>query len=322
VTVIAGIDEAGYGPLLGPLVTTCAALRSAQEPEDPGEFWDSLREVVCRPGRGSAGRLVVGDSKKVYSGESGLARLEQAVLAFLGAAGTSAETVEEVAGAILSPECLTSLRAHPWYSARGERLPLASGPVETAAGAQGLSRCCAAQEIEVLPVRSRLLAEGEFNRRVAREDNKATVLAGLVAGLLRDVRAQAGAEPLAVYIDRLGGRTDYAAFLGGVYPGAFVWEEFRSPARQYYRIEGLPGPTRVEFRVRADSHCFPVALASMTSKYLRELFMRRLNEYWRSIDPQVPETSGYYADAGRFLQAVAPHQQSMGIAQADLVRCR
>ena len=320
--VVAGIDEAGYGPRLGPLVASCTAFRTAEDSGDPGQLWDLLGEAVCRPGRGAAGRLTVGDSKKVYSGGSGLARLEQGVLAFLSVAGARAGTIEEAAAALLSADCRKSLCAHPWYSSRGERLPLAADGGRTAARAADLGRCCAERGVEVLPVRSRLLAEGEFNRRVSRDDNKASVLAGLVAELLRGVRAAAGADPLVVYVDRLGGRTDYAAFLGSACPGALVWEEYRSPARQCYRLDALAGPTRVEFRVGADGHCFPAALASMASKYLREVFMRRFNEYWRDIDPQVPPTSGYHVDAERFLQAVETHRRNLGIAAADLVRCR
>ncbi len=78
----------------------------------------------------------------------------------------------------------------------------------------------------------------------------------------------------------------------------------------------------MEFRVKADRDCFPVALASMTSKYLREIFMRRFNAYWKDIDPQVPATSGYWVDAGRFLEATRAHRERMKIADGQLVRCR
>jgi len=322
VTVVAGIDEAGYGPRLGPLVSSAASYRLDVESGGADELWDLLEGVVGRPGRGLGERLAVGDSKKLYSGATGLDALEGSLLAFLAASGCAAATPEELAGELLSDRCRDSLTAHPWYRARGEGLPLSGSQDRTAAMAARLCECCARKGVLIRPFRSRLLAEGEFNRRVELLDNKATVLIGLVIELLRELRTGAGSDALSVFVDRLGGRTDYSGVLSGAFPGAFVWEQERSAQCQAYVIEGLAGPTRVEFRTRADSSCFPVALASMTSKYLREIFMRRFNAYWVDLDPQIPTTSGYYADAGSFLEAASALRRRMGIEDGDLVRSR
>ncbi len=71
-TVI-GIDEAGYGPLLGPLVVGISVFRI------PGE------------GNALSARLpvVVDDSKKLFSRATGLGRLEEGVLAFREVAADS-----------------------------------------------------------------------------------------------------------------------------------------------------------------------------------------------------------------------------------------
>lgn len=320
-TVLAGVDEAGYGPRLGPLVSSAAAFRLPGEDPGPGELWEALSECVARPGRGARGRLAVGDSKALYA-RGDISRLERSLLAFFAAAGLRSADPGELCAGLLSDNCRESLAAHPWYADRGERLPLAANENEAEEAAGRLELCCAESGVEVLGVRSRLLAEGEFNRRVGRLGNKASVLLELVAELLTGLRAAAGDDSLAVYVDRLGGRTDYRPLLAAAFPQAFVWEEERGAERQAYRLDGLAGPTRVEFRVKADRDCFPVALASMTSKYLREIFMRRFNAYWREIDPQVPATSGYWVDAGRFLEATRAHRQRMEIADGELVRCR
>ncbi len=321
-TIVAGIDEAGYGPRLGPLVSSAASYRLEDDSRGAGELWDVLDEVVARPGRKLGERLAVGDSKKLYSSSTGLGVLERSLLAFLAASGCAARTPEDLVALLLSDRCRESLKAHPWYAERGERLPLDACGDHTAGLAARLCECCAKQGVLVLPFRSRLLAEGEFNRRIEFFDNKATVLIGLVIELLKELRAEAGSEVLSIYVDRLGGRTDYSGVLGGAFPGAFVWEEERTSERQAYVLEGLSGPTRVEFRTKADSTCFPVALASMTSKYLREVFMRRFNAYWSELDPQIPSTSGYYADSGSFLEAVAELRERMGIGDGELVRSR
>ena len=61
----AGIDEAGYGPNLGPLVMTAIVAEGR-----PPDLWADLAATVCRAGE-SADRLWVDDSKLVYQGRQG-----------------------------------------------------------------------------------------------------------------------------------------------------------------------------------------------------------------------------------------------------------
>ncbi len=55
-----GIDEAGYGPTLGPLVVTAWGMSF---PEGKDDLWHTLRDSVSR--RKSDPGIVVADSKKV-----------------------------------------------------------------------------------------------------------------------------------------------------------------------------------------------------------------------------------------------------------------
>ncbi len=214
-TVVAGIDEAGYGPRLGPLVSSAAAFRLPGEDAGPGDLWKALSECVAKPGRGVRGRLAVGDSKALYS-RGDISKLERSLLAFFAASGLNAADPGELCAGLLSDACRESLAAHPWYADRGERLPLAA-PQDDEMAAR-LESCCAESGVEVLSVASRLLAEGEFNRRVGRLGNKASVLLELVAELLAGLRVAAGDDSLAVYVDRLGGRTAYRPLLAAAFP--------------------------------------------------------------------------------------------------------
>ena len=56
---------------------------------------------------------------------------------------------------------------------------------------------------------------------------------------------------------------------------------------------------------QAKSDCSPpAALASIACKYLRELFMNQLNEYWQKKVPGLEPTAGYPVDAKRFLEQI------------------
>src|SRR6266511_1579450 len=77
-----GIDEAGYGPNLGPLVMTAVACRVPDEAD--ADLWQLLGHGVRRHGERDDGRPIVADSKLVYSTARGLGQLERTVLAALG----------------------------------------------------------------------------------------------------------------------------------------------------------------------------------------------------------------------------------------------
>ena len=66
----------------------------------------------------------------------------------------------------------------------------------------------------------------------------------------------------------------------------------------------------------------PVALASMTSKYLREAAMRPFNEFWCARVPGLKPTAGYPVDSRRFKQQIAAVQQELAIDDQILWRSR
>jgi hypothetical protein len=108
---IIGIDEAGYGPNLGPFVMTAVACRVHDGPHD-ADLWERLGAAVRRAGEADDGRMLVADSKVVYSTTRGLLGLERGVLSALWPApGDSLAALLDRA----CPVDHADLRAERWY---------------------------------------------------------------------------------------------------------------------------------------------------------------------------------------------------------------
>src|ERR1700693_3870402 len=111
---IVGIDEAGYGPNLGPLVMTAAAVRI---PTALGRanLWKVLEPVVRKQDGADDDRLVIDDSKLVYSPTKTIAALERSVLSTLQAWRHCLE--QELSQLLdgLAPNCVSALAEEVWY---------------------------------------------------------------------------------------------------------------------------------------------------------------------------------------------------------------
>jgi hypothetical protein len=79
---------------------------------------------------------------------------------------------------------------------------------------------------------------------------------------------------------------------------------------------------RLTFQPRADVEHFTVALASMLSKYLRELLMREFNCFWQKHLPELKATAGYPGDSARFFAEIRPVASKLGIPESVLWRQR
>ncbi len=124
-----------------------------------------------------------------------------------------------------------------------------------------------------------------------------------------------------VVCDKHGGRDRYLPLLVKFFPDTFVEVVSEGRQRSVYRFG--PDERRVEFRFQAkgESH-LPTALASMASKYLRELAMLALNDFWRGHVADLLPTAGYPADAPRFMAQIAAAKRSLGIEDSILWRIK
>jgi len=319
----AGIDEAGYGPLLGPLVVSGTVFRvSDAVPAREGFLWAELKSAVARGLKSADGRVVVDDSKRLYNRTRGIRVLEEGVLSFLGTLGVRPASCGQLFAATLPPHCRAQDGA-PWWSSVPELpLPRRSNASALASKTADLLQACRRSGTSLVAARAEVVLPAQFNQTVERTGNKATLLFQKCGALLRAVWEEAEGEDACVLVDRHGGRMRYRRLLKDAFPECscdIVREEAEGSV---YRITDGPRTMVVGFKEGAEARALPVALASMTAKYLRELYMEAFNAYWQGRMEGLRPTAGYARDARRFLADIEPLLRGGQVDLSTLVRTR
>jgi hypothetical protein len=313
--IVIGMDEAGYGPRLGPLVVTATVW---EVPDDPRhvDLWDLLAEVVTRtPGRDEE-RLHLADSKLVYNPGKGLSSLERTVLAALGMCGHSPTRFRELWSWLAADDGFAG-EGEPWFDDGDLPLPhaCADAPAELAARWQ---RCCDRHGLRLKAIRSDVVLTERFNRLTRDCGTKGAALSSITFRLLREVWDPDDAAATLVIADKHGGRNRYDELLDAVLDGQMIFRQQETAALSVYRV----GSTELRFQPQADATHLPVALASMVCKYVRELAMALFNRFWVSHIPELKPTAGYNNDASRFCEDIAEMQTRLGISSELLWRER
>jgi len=209
----------------------------------------------------------------------------------------------------------------PWYHGR-TTLPLAAMFEQIESGAAKLRKSLDGAAVCWGPIYSVIINTPEFNALVDRFGSKGAVLATGLLQLLRSCLAHEPAIDALVVVDKHGGRNFYGPMLQELSPDCWVVPLEERMERSAYEIR-WPGRTvRVVIRPEADGTSFEVALASIVSKYLRELCMEEFNEYWRGHVPDVKRTAGYPGDSTRFLEDIRPALERMNVAMDRVWRKR
>ncbi len=298
--VYAGIDEAGYGPLIGPLVVGCAAFVS-ETPE--ADFWKRLAHTV-RPQAGGWDGLVVQDSKELFSRRLGLTRLEEGCLAFAACGEQSTpNSMGELLALIQAPSPSSSC---PWYDDTAQ-LPL---PVSAEQRRLDELRPLLAHALASAGVRGAFLRASPvfspaLNQEFAAGSSKSDIVFRQVVAHLRSLLSATDGD-IFLSCDKLGGRNFYAALLQQSL-GVWVRPLYESHKRSDYAFEIDGRAVRISFIKNGERASRTVALASMLSKYLRELFMTLINKYWCERIEGLQPTAGYVQDGRRFIKNIRHH---------------
>ncbi len=316
-----GVDEAGYGPNLGPLVVA-ASLWSAPADFIEQQFVDAFSHAFStRNYSTTCEHVPLGDSKKLYSTQAGLATLEAGLLAMVATLGITHNQLGDMIQRVVSTEWIDELSTLAWYNGYIQRsLPVALfNQSEVMRLSQIACRELAKHDIELVDLRAAVVCEPRFNQAVAKWGSKGELLSRVTLEL---VVSLLNSCPTAteVFCDRQGGRKNYLPQLLSAMPDEWFSEIAISNDRSSYRSQGARR-VDIHFSVGGDSFP-PTALASMLAKYLRERLMEVLNEFWGKLLPELKPTAGYPVDALRFRQSIETIAQKLDFDVDQWWRCR
>ncbi len=318
---IAGIDEAGYGPVLGPLVITVVAFDVPDE-KAHCSLWELLKDAVSDSLKDRKNRLCVRDSKKLYHARSGLRLLEDAVLSFLQLTDSKAAVSFYQLLDRLSCYNAGAIARYPWYADKNYALPVATSLSAVLNYANLLQYALNRHNMRFRYAGSCVLTVREFNEQVRLCGNKGTVLFRSCASLIARLW-DACDDTIHLTIDKQGGRNSYLDPLREQLPTAtFRALEEGAKVSTYEATNTQGKKMSLSFVEKGEESCMAVALASLFSKYVRELFMRLENQYWLQCMPGLTPTAGYYEDAQRFLSQIAPAIRERAIQEDILIRIK
>ena len=311
--LVAGIDEVGYGPKLGPLVVSAFAFRTAAPAVD---LWKALSPAVSR--RTSSTRLPVADSKALYSTAAGLRSLEPTALSFLAMLPDRPGMTFRSLLSSLALEAPPG--SDPWYRDADFALPIKADPADLEARSSKLWKACLDAGVMAHAAKVAWVEPADFNRACTSERNKADLLFAQACRLVRAILDSAPGEDAVVRIGKQGGRRLYLA--GLVREFGTVWVHGESPSTSSYQFRRDGRTVVLEFLMDGEERDFAIALASIVGKYLREGAMRLFNDFWTKQTEGLRATAGYGLDARRFFREIEPHLGRLSLSPDAVLRRR
>lgn len=307
-----GIDEAGFGPNLGPLVIT-ASVWEYEDEYDPDQLWESLAPVISQSGKIGTDQIHVADSKAVHQSSKGIGPLERSVQVLLEAAEHTLTDWSDLTR-FLDPR-YGEPTGEPWFDQAELTLPVKVAPEILDQLSLSVLNVWNQAGLKLRTIQSRIVTAREFNRCVEKWNSKSLLLSRLSLELLDGLWNRD--ETTLVVCDKHGARNRYDDLLDEICDGEFIFRVEEGKVISRYKVE----QTELRFQMKAESH-FPVAVSSMIAKYLRETSMEMFNRFWTRRFSDLKPTKGYPQDAKRFRKEVERACLEMGLNEADWWRCR
>jgi len=294
--IIAGIDEAGLGPILGPYT---AGLTLFEVPQENNLFNLLHPFIQKRPHKDG---LALADSKALFSQSSGIAELEKTLLAFYCLHFPFPQSLNDFFNHLLLDQTPWVKEKAPWYGMLKDfSLPMEADQQEILHWTEILKIELQQRDIRFLPPRLSVTPALRFNELLLQHHNKSLVCQKILSPLILESLEH---PVLELTVDRQGGRRFYGEWLMELLPGKPLAADRELKAlSRYHSKEQI-----LQFMVEADAQHLETALASMFAKYAREGVMTLFNRFWQKRYPDLKATAGYYKDGKRFLRELALKQ--------------
>ncbi len=319
--ILAGVDEAGFGPVLGPLVVSATVFRVADRTAGAC-LWEELAGAVTKKRFARSPALPVADSKTLRVRSAGLVHLERGVLGMCRQLGFVPRTLREFLRKT-APGAAEQMDRYPWYAGADVALPRQADAKDVALRAAAVTEAMRRCRMRLEGVSAEPVLAWDFNRLVAATRNKSVALFGVTSKLIWSIfKKYADSGHVRIIVDRQGGRMRYLPALQRMFEGAAIRIVEESDCRSAYQVRHGRRQAEICFVTKGEEDSMPVALASMISKYVREQFMELLNRWWAGRIDALKPTAGYYVDGRRFIKDIGPALSADGIDRSLLIRSR
>jgi ribonuclease HII len=301
-----GVDENGLGARLGPLVVT-AVLASVTE--------QGTRLLTRKPPKRLARDL--GDSKQLMSHKDfALGEAWARALTGDGASDPKQlfETLSLEHDGELRAHCPTHVEEQCWSTSRDAFV------AETAdvKRVRGHLAWWGERGVTIHAVRSSVVCTKRLNDSKNAGGNRFISDLHAMERLVLDLHAAAGQEVLAV-CGKVGGMGSYSKFFGPLSMRLHaVLAEGKAHSDYHF-----PGLGELRFVRDADAKDSLVMLASIVGKYVRELLMARVSDFYRRTDDTLEAVSGYHDPVtSRFVKATSLVRKQRRIPDTCFERAR
>jgi len=302
---LVGIDEAGYGPQLGPLVVSAVVLElpdtmlTYQRPlSKVACLWKTLSNIISE--NKSRVKITVCDSKALYQPVKGIKELEKTALVFKR---------------LIEPD----------YCSHNElTLPVSADNSEINMSTKTLRIELKNNSIRFCEVKVGIVEPSDFNGGIRRLQNKADFLWEVSGKLIKHCVDKYNHKNMVVIrAGKQGGRNYYLPYLQRLFVDKIVRPVEQGHNNSSYIIRTKPSSDAViSFIKDGDASEFAIALASIFSKYYRELSMLKLNRFFQSHILSLKPTSGYQTDSRRFIREINPLFSKLGLERNNFIRIR
>jgi hypothetical protein len=316
--VYAGIDEAGYGPMFGPLcvASTAFTLQECTPESGAPDMWAMLHAIICRNRKDAKQKIAINDSKLLKSNAKtkALTHLEKGVLVFMRAMG---EDFPKDDASFFEAMQIKQTEA-PWYDSQTS-LPVGNDANLLKIDSARLQRILEESKVQCSHMACSAVDVVTYNERTTHASKSALNFSIAMHHVDRIVNKFPNAHPR-IMIDRHGGKVKYRNDLQLFWPEAKIQVLIEDISMSRYRLKINGNRTTITFASKTDEKHFPAALASMIAKYTRELYMLRFNRYFRTQLRELKPTAGYVQDGRRFLKEIEPILEKNGLKRELLVR--